>query len=184
VYLLGLYLGDGCISHGRRGVYCLRITLDSRYPKIISECCNALNTIFPAKSARAAKRSRSQCVDVSMWSKHWPCLIPQHGKGAKHDRPIQLTPWQLELVKRQRRAFLRGLIHSDGCRIIAREQSSSGTREAPRYVFSNRSEDIKKLFSDSCDALGIRWTRPSDIQIAIYRRTSVAALDEFVGPKT
>jgi hypothetical protein len=57
-------------------------------------------------------------------------------------------------------------------------------RVAPRYLFSNRSEDIKKLFCDSCDALGIRWTRPSDTQIAIYRKASVAILDEFVGPKT
>jgi hypothetical protein len=87
-------------------------------------------------------------------------------------------------VSQHRGAFLRGLIHSDGCRIVARERSGSGLREAPRYLFSNRSEDIKKLFCESCDALGIRWTRPSDTQIAIYRKDSVAALDEFVGPKT
>jgi len=30
VYLLGLYLGDGCISAYRRGVYKLRINLDLR----------------------------------------------------------------------------------------------------------------------------------------------------------
>ena len=29
-YLLGLYLGDGCISAGRRGVWHIRITLDAR----------------------------------------------------------------------------------------------------------------------------------------------------------
>lgn len=183
-YLLGLYLGDGCISHGRRGVYCLRITLDSRYPRIISECSDALERIFPSKTARAAKRTQSRCVDVSMWSKHWPCLIPQHGRGVKHERRIRLTGWQTELVERHRPALLRGLIHSDGCRIIAREKSGSGLREAPRYLFSNRSEDIKELFCNSCDALGIRWTRPSDIQIAIYRKASVAVLDDFVGPKT
>ena len=39
------------------------------------------------------------------------------------------------------------------------------------------------LFCKSCDALGIRWTRPSDRQIAIYRKALVAILDEFVGPK-
>jgi hypothetical protein len=32
VYLLGLYLGDGCISPVHRGVYRLRIALDMRYP--------------------------------------------------------------------------------------------------------------------------------------------------------
>src|SRR2546423_9554335 len=34
-YLLGLYLGDGCLSEGRGSVYKLRITLDQRYPGII-----------------------------------------------------------------------------------------------------------------------------------------------------
>ena len=29
-YLLGLYLGDGCISEHRRGVYRLRISLDAK----------------------------------------------------------------------------------------------------------------------------------------------------------
>lgn len=33
-YLLGLYLGDGCISHSQR-VWHLRITLDKKYPGII-----------------------------------------------------------------------------------------------------------------------------------------------------
>lgn len=183
-YLLGLYLGDGCISRGRRGVYCLRITLDSQYPRIITECQKALDALFPTQKARPGQRPNSRCVDVSMWSKHWPCLIPQHGPGPKHQRPIRLAKWQSHLVARQRRPFLRGLIHSDGCRIIATERSGSKVRRAPRYAFSNRSEDIKRLFCESCDALGIKWTEPSDIQVAIYRKASVAILDEFVGPKT
>ena len=35
VYLLGLYLGDGCISGCPRGVYKLRIFLDAKYPRIV-----------------------------------------------------------------------------------------------------------------------------------------------------
>ena len=38
VHLLGLYLGDGCISSHPRGVYRLRIALDMRYPRIVEEC--------------------------------------------------------------------------------------------------------------------------------------------------
>ena len=93
-YLLGLYLGDGYISAGRRGVWCLRITFDSAYPSIIDECCAALKAIFPKKTARRGPRRDSRCVDVSMWSKHWPCFFPQHGPGRKHLRPIFLAPWQ------------------------------------------------------------------------------------------
>ena len=87
------------------------------------------------------------------------------------------------MVATNRRAFLKGLIDSNGTRIIATERKGNYVRRAPRYVFSNRSEDIKRLFCASCDALGIHWTRPCDRQIAIYRLASVAILDEFVGPK-
>jgi hypothetical protein len=159
------------------------VTLDAIYPKIIEECRDALEAIFPDKHARCGPRRNCRCVDVSMWSKHWPCLIPQHGPGRKHLRTISLQPWQQKIVSAHHEPFIRGLIHSDGTRIIATERKGSYVRRAPRYAFSNKSEDIKRLFCESCDALGIRWTRPSDRQIAIYRLASVARLDEFVGPK-
>jgi hypothetical protein len=41
-YLLGLYLGDGCLSRHRRDVYRLRISLDAKYPNIIAECTRAM----------------------------------------------------------------------------------------------------------------------------------------------
>lgn len=182
-YLLGIYLGDGYISATRRGVYCLRITLDALYPGIIRECSTAVEAIFPAKTARCGRRKGCRCVDVSMWSKHWPCFIPQHGPGRKHQRSIRLAAWQKPIIAANRKQFLRGLIHSDGTRIIATERKGSYVRRAPRYAFSNRSADIKQLFCESCDALGVRWTEPSDRQIAVYRKKSVERLDEFVGPK-
>ena len=37
-YLLGIYLGDGCISARPRGVWHLRITLDASYPEIAAGC--------------------------------------------------------------------------------------------------------------------------------------------------
>jgi hypothetical protein len=178
-----MYLGDGCISAAARGVYQMRIVLDASYPGIIAECCAALEAVFPSKAAHPGKRRDSNCVEVTMYSKHWPCFVPQHGPGRKHLRLIYLAEWQQEIVDANHKPFLRGLIHSDGTRIIATERKGSYVRRAPRYAFSNRSEDIKRLFRRSCDAVGVRWTRPSDIQIAIYRKASVALLDEFVGPK-
>ena len=183
-YLLGLYLGDGCLSASHRNVWRLRIFADSRYPGIIDECGAAMESVFPRQRAHTFQRRNSRCVEISMYSKHWPCLFPQHGAGRKHLRAIKLATWQLEILEGSHESFLRGLIHSDGCRIIARERQAGRVREAPRYSFSNRSEDIKTLFCESCDVLGIRWTRPSDKEVAIYRLESVARMDRFVGPKT
>jgi hypothetical protein len=36
VHLLGLYLGDGCISAHARRVYRLRLFFDARYPEILA----------------------------------------------------------------------------------------------------------------------------------------------------
>ena len=177
-YLLGMYLGDGCISDHGRGVWRLRITSDAQYPRIIDECCLAMEAVMPGQRAHRLSR-RSRCVDISMYSKHWPCLFPQHGPGRKHDRSINLSHWQEELVSRATESFLRGLIHSDGCRVVANDRGAKSVR----YHFSNKSEDIKALFCISLDNLAIHWTRPNDRSIAIYRKADVARLDQFIGPK-
>ncbi len=128
-------------------------------------------------------RPNERAAEVSNDWKHWPCLMPQHGKGPKHLRPIVLEDWQSEIVRSNRREFVRGLIHSDGTRIVATERKDAYVRRAPRYGFKNRSEDILELFRESCTALGIHCTRASATQIAVYSKAAVARLDEFVGPK-
>jgi hypothetical protein len=55
--------------------------------------------------------------------------------------------------------------------------------EYPRYQFSNRSADIRKIFTDTCDALGIEWRAWTKYHISVAKREAVARLDEFVGPK-
>ena len=52
-YVIGLYLGDGCISRDRR-VWRLRITLDKKYPAIIDRCREAIDR--PARGNRAASQ--------------------------------------------------------------------------------------------------------------------------------
>jgi hypothetical protein len=177
-YLLGLYLGDGCISQTPRS-YRIRFVLDAKYPGIIQRCAAGLETIRPEKRAWCGRRRDGNCVEVSMYWNHWPCLIPQHGPGRKHLRRIALAPWQQVIVDREPRWFVRGLIESDGCRVVANDRGV----ESIRYHFSNRSEDIKGLFCDTLDALGVQWTRPCSKQVAIYRRGSVEVLEGFIGPK-
>ena len=182
-YVLGMYLGDGCISPCPRGVWRLRITLDAIYPGIVFECARALEAVAPGK-AGVMRRRNSRATVVSNYWKHWTCLLPQHGPGRKHTRPILLTDWQERIVAMHAEPFLRGLIHSDGTRIIATERKGAYVRRAPRYAFSNRSEDILWLFRAACDAAGVHCTRSSRTQISIYSKAAVARLDAFVGPKS
>ncbi len=176
-YLLGLYLGDGYISRQPR-TFVLRVSLDSKYPAIIERCRQAIDLLMPTQRARALRRSDG-CTDVWLCSKHWPCLFPQHGPGKKHTRPIGLEPWQQALVDRATEEFILGLIHSDGCRVVANDRGVMSIR----YHFSNRSEDILGLFTGALDALGIPWTRSTKYIVSVYRKAATARLDEFVGPK-
>lgn len=177
VYLLGLYLGDGCVSRHPRDVYRLRVTLDLAYPRIVAECARAIESILPG-GQHVALVPRKGCWDVGAYWKGWPCLLPQHGPGKKHERSIVLAPWQEELVDRHPGSLLRGLIHADGCRFI-----NTGTNwRHPRYAFSNRSEDIRRIFCDACARLDLRWTTcPHTIYVS--RKADVAVLDRHVGPK-
>jgi hypothetical protein len=180
-YLLGLYLGDGWIGAHRRGVFRLTISLDARYQQIIAEASLAIGKVQPANRVHVAHRPG--CVAVSAYSKLWPLLFPQHGAGVKHERKIELTNWQREITHRCPRSFLRGCIHSDGCRSIARQRVGNVIYEYPRYFFGNLSDDIKRIFCEHLDLLDIAWNRPGATQIQISRRAAVAAMDEFVGPK-
>jgi hypothetical protein len=185
VHLLGLYLGDGSIAEHRRQVYRLRITLDVRYPQIVSECEAAMRAVVPHNRVGRQLR-RCNCYEVHAYSKSWPCLFPQHGPGKKHERRIYLARWQQELAERWPERLLKGLIQSDGCRSYS---TSRNDWTQPRYAFSNVSTDITSIFCSACDCLGLRWTAsfPSDesAAVAIYvsRKEDVAKLDEFIGPK-
>jgi hypothetical protein len=108
---------------------------------------------MPTQRARVLRRSDG-CADVWLYSKHWPCLFPQHGPGKKHTRPIRLEPWQEALVDQATEAFILGLIRSDGCRVVANDRGVMSIRYHFSN-FSNRSEDILGLFTAALDALDI-----------------------------
>jgi hypothetical protein len=184
-YLLGAYLGDGCISSHPRGVYRLRITCDQKYPDIIDEVANRVVVVRGVERVGFARKKG--CIDVYAFWKHWPCVFPQHGPGRKHDRPIKLADWQETIVLAHPKALLRGLVHSDGNRHINEvvRQLRSGSRgyQYPRYMFTNASTDILAIFTGALDLLGVHWTRTTARDISVARRRDVAFLDTFIGPK-
>ena len=170
-YVLGQYLGDGCISPVRSS-YKLRIVCCSTYPGILDECAAATQRV--RRDGRICFVRRQGCTEVTNYWLHWPCLLP-HGEGGIK-REIAL--------ERQPELFVRGLIHSDGWRGTNRVRGANGSPYAyPRYQFSNRSEDIKALFVEACDRLGVEARRMNSMSLSVAKRRSVEILDRFVGPK-
>jgi hypothetical protein len=181
-YVLGIYLGDGCISRTGRTER-LRVTLDTAYPGVIEECRLAVGSLMPGHAVSIVKR-RDHAVDVSCYSILWPQLLPQHGPGRKHERRIELTGWQEEIVRAEPRLFLRGLFHADGSYFLNRVTSSAGrTYSYDRYFFTNKSADIKELFRWACGLVGVETRLVGLRNVSVARRSSVAVLNTFLGPK-
>lgn len=180
-YLLGQYLGDGCISRIGTG-FRLRLACCDAYPNIMAEAADAIARVKPG--ARIGKVARQGCTEVYATWFHWPCLFP-HGKGVKHRRPIVLTEWQRAIaLDRYPDRLLRGLVHSDGCRCINRVRAGGRTYEYVRYLFTNLSPDIRELYLDACARLEIDARPNSAVSISVARRKAVERLDAIVGPKT
>jgi hypothetical protein len=181
-YLLGIYLGDGSLGPSARTV-ALRIVMDVAYPGIIDEVRRAILAVRREGKVSAYMPRRERCVVLTSYTRAWLCLFPQHGAGPKHLRTISLEPWQEQMVRMEPGRFLRGLIHSDGWRGLNRVRVKGRDYAYPRYQFSNRSVDIRRLFTDACDELGVEWRPWGRYHISVARRASVAVLDEHVGPK-
>ncbi|MFE2722865.1 helix-turn-helix domain-containing protein [Kitasatospora sp. NPDC059327] len=191
-YLLGLYLGDGHIllPNEHRRTQSLQITCDDKWPGIADSAETAMRRVLPRNTPCRVRRTG--CHDVKIHSNHLTCHFPQHGPGKKHARAIALEPWQQEIVDAHPWEFLRGLIHSDGCRITnwATRTVNGVVRrhEYPRYFFTNTSTDIIRLFTDTLDAVGVRWKasapRPTgQVNVSVARKESVALMDAHIGPK-
>ncbi|GHF66425.1 hypothetical protein GCM10010218_54980 [Streptomyces mashuensis] len=189
-YLLALYLGDGhIIQYSQHRVPSLMITCGDNWPGLMDSCEAAMKAVFPDNSVCRVRRTG--CHNVKVYSKHLPCVFPQHGPGKKHERTIALEPWQQRIVDAHPWGFIRGLVHSDGCRITNwTTRMVGGERkryEYPRYFFTNKSEDLLRLCGETLDRVGVEWkvtrrgTNPYNISIA--RRDSVALMDAHIGPK-
>ncbi|MBR8744961.1 helix-turn-helix transcriptional regulator [Nocardiopsis sp. MG754419] len=194
-YLLGLYLGDGYIGAIRRGVDYLSIVCCDTWPGLMVECATAMAAVFPVTVFQVRRQG---CTEIKATSKHWRCVFPQHGPGKKHERRIALESWQREIVDAHPKEFLRGLIHSDGIRVVNRVRRKRPRPGAefhvyPRYQFTNASSDIVALCTRALDRVGVDWRthvtrrdredlRPLHV-VSVSRREAVAAMDTFVGPK-
>ena len=173
--LLGLYLGDGCISPGPRTQH-LRISLDLSHPRVVTEAEALLARCFVFNKVGGVVEGGR--IDLSVWHRHLGCLLPQHGVGKKHERVLTFESWQRRLIERAPWGLLRGLIRSDGCVFLNR----TGPYVYESYEFSNHSQDILDLFCATCGLVGVDYRRQPRC-VRICRRGSVALMQTFVGRK-
>ena len=130
-YLLGLYLGDRCLNpKGQQ----LMISLDAGYPGIVELAELAIRRTMPATRTRRYM-PKDSVVRVLAATVAWREAFPQHGRGRKHERKIELVEWQREITGAFPREFLRGLIHSDGCRTMNRFKTKLPSGRVATYEY-------------------------------------------------
>ena len=181
-YVLGQYLGDGHLVTSAR-VPVLRIYSCTDYPRMRVEISDAIAAVRGRTPGTVRGSNSDRLVTIQSYWTHWPCLLPQHGPGRKHERPIVLADWQQAIVDEHPWPLICGLIHSDGCRVMNRVVVRGKTYSYPRYLFSNESRDIHAILGAALDRVGIAWRKNRPNSISIARRTAVETMDEHVGPK-
>ncbi|MCK9428553.1 MAG: LAGLIDADG family homing endonuclease [Candidatus Omnitrophica bacterium] len=185
-YLLGQYLGDGCISLMKnKRTYELRIMCADSHPMIIEEVKKSLNIVFPYNKIQDVKRPG--CRSIGIYCSALPQIFPHTGKGKKHNRIIKLIDWQLNYLESNKIYLLKGLFHSDGSYYYSKATNNY------HYNFTNCSLDIHNIFQNCLESLNIRYTfnkrkckkiLPNDIYLTIiYRKSEVDKLFELIGPK-
>lgn len=179
-YLLGLYLGDGCIYKLPK-TYKLTITLDKKYGALNDYTISAFSRFFekPAYVFDRSLHGRGNAIDIITHSCTLPVIFPQHGIGRKHDRSIELSEWQLSLIDSA--SIVKGLIMSDGSIYVESRNAYTNLN------FTNKSEDIIRILEKFLTELGIEFNthlkKNGKFMTTICRQDAVKRLISLIGTK-
>jgi hypothetical protein len=135
----------------------LRIAACLDYPEIAYEVLLRIARVRRSAPLFVPVSTSARLTYVQSYWMHWTCLLPQHGPGPKHRRPIRLAAWQQRLVDEHPWQLIRGLLHSDGCRTVNTVRKGGRQYSYPRWFFSNKSTDILALFGRTLNSVGVEW---------------------------
>jgi hypothetical protein len=145
---------------------------------VVAESEALLRRVFPECRVGPVVADGGSTIVLWVYHGHLSCLFPQHGPGKKHERPIELEPWQHGLLGAAPWDFIRGCIRSDGCSFVNR----TGRYSYLSYEFRNWSADILGIFTSTCTAVGLHPRQCRD-RVRLCR-ADVARLMTHVGVKS
>jgi len=112
-YVVGLALGDGNLSNPNGRATKLRITCDTKYPKLIKRIVTALKTILPTNKVSILERPKN-CVDVYCHSNKLESLLGWKARGgSKYVQKVSVPDW-IKNSPTYSKNCLRGLFETDG----------------------------------------------------------------------
>lgn len=191
-FILGMYLGDGCIARNTRTKQ-LTIALDKKYNILNEYVIESFNILFGRqalvidRSVDRGQKTRSNSIDVRYSSINIGLIFPHEGVGAKHLRHIELAEWQKEIIDPV--SIVKGLIYSDGSYFYSRSNKTYN------YTFVNTSIDIINILEYYLKKLGIVYNKHTKhslgakgtaykIHLNVNRKLDVIKLHGMIGDKT
>ena len=177
-YLLGLYLGDGCLSESVAACSAFA----SRWTRDTPASSTSAVGLWPFRSrtkwagcsARDASRFTRTPSTGSVSFRSTASAPSICGPSCLHSGSSRSPLTAI------RTCFFEDSCSSDGWRGTNRVP---GGYEYPRYMFSNRSADIRQLFQAGCQRMAINCRPTGKWQVAVSRRKDVARMDVFIGTK-
>jgi hypothetical protein len=82
--------------------------MDAAYPAIIDEDWPGILAVRGNGTVSRHRPRDERCAVLTSYTLAWKCLFPQHGAGAKHQRPIVLEEWQRSVVREHPGWFAQG----------------------------------------------------------------------------
>lgn len=149
-FILGLYLGDGCISQNVLNIY-----LDKKYDKMNKYVMFCYGKLF-GRDPNILDRScdnikyKSNSIVVRYSNPYIGKIFPHCGVGMKYLRKIELQSWQKQIINPIE--LVKGLIFSDGCFYFNK------VTKQYYYNFTNCSMDIIQILINALNELDIKNT--------------------------
>jgi DNA-binding transcriptional regulator WhiA len=112
-YVVGLAIGDGNLSNPNGRAVRLRITCDSKYPKLMKNATSAIQQILPRNKVSLVIRN-DRCIDISCYSNKWENWLGwQALGGSKYKQQVIIPEWIFE-SDNLTKLCLKGLFETDG----------------------------------------------------------------------
>ncbi len=144
---------------------------------------------MPGIATRRYRPKENRDPRASRRARRWPRRVPSartRPQAPATDRARRLAAGDHDRVTRAsccagsstRTAVAPSTASRRSCR-------ADGSRRTSIRATSSRTcrTDIRRIFCEHCELLGIRWTQSNPRNISVSHRKSVALLDEFIGPK-
>ncbi len=143
-YVIGVAIGDGNLSNPNGRATRLRVSCDTKYPKLINKISASIQKILPSNKVTIINRAQTY-IDISCYSNRWEGWLGWKAKsGPKYKQGVRIPGW----IKKKREliiACLRGLFETDGSYYRDRGYNMMGFVTIIPSLAKDVEESIKKL---------------------------------------